>query len=173
MRRADPADAECVTHGVECEIDLPVPGSARHHTLLELVTGWTRRIQGRPREVALHLRSQHHLGCQPHAGRHRGDRTTNDTQARSRGLVDANPLARFRDRAGLHWLALGRQLVLGQGSHGRERAHPLILVLSGDGGAELVDGHEGTLVGRRIRRRTHERRVTHQTPRGHVDTTRD
>ena len=78
-------------------------------------------------------------------------------------------MARFRDRTRLHGLALGRQLVLRHGSHAGEGAHPFVLVLAGNGGAELADAHECALVARRIRGRAHEGGVTHEATGAQVD----
>ncbi len=81
-----------------------------------------RRDEGRPREVALHLREPAPPRVPAHAGRHRGDRTTNDSRRAAEAFADANPLARFRDRAGLHYLRQ-RQLVQSKRLRTRARIH--------------------------------------------------
>ncbi len=118
MRRADPSRRQ-VRHTPGREIDLPIPGSASSCSTSS--PDMDAEDQGRPREGVAPAEPAPHLGCQPHAGRHRATARP-DFPRRSR--ASRCPLARFRGiEAGLHWLALGRQLVLGQRT-GARITHP-------------------------------------------------
>ncbi len=138
LRAERTSDAGASHHRVECDIDrqslaprhmrLDSPPDGREGSSSHVIALCTCGASTTP-------------GARPHAGRHRGDLTTNDLQARSRGPSRANPLARFRDRAGCTGLRLA-QSSSHQSGHGRARIHHPRTV--GRWG-EIVDGHEGTL----------------------------